>query len=127
MDRAGQGMEARRFSIFVMVGAVCALLDIGLMQGLMAIGVYYLAATTLAFAVGVVANFFLHTHVTFDKAYSHTALVRFLGVVLVNYLLTLLVVASFQAGWHMPMLGKLASLPLVAINGFLLSRYWVYR
>jgi hypothetical protein len=27
----------------------------------------------------------------------------------------------------MPLAGKLVSLPLVAVNGYLLSKYWIFR
>ena len=97
------------------------------MKLLMLMGVYYLAAATLGFAAGVVVNFFLHTHITFSKKYSHSALMRFMSVVLINYLLTMLIVSLFQMSLNMPILGKIISLPLVAINGFLLSKNWVYR
>lgn len=120
-------MDLRRFSIFIVVGIACAVIDIGLMQLLIWIGVHYLVAATLGFVAGLIANFLLHTHITFGKKYSHGALVRYMSVVLANYLLTLFTVSLFQMSLNMPLLGKLLSLPLVAINGFLLSKHWVYR
>jgi putative flippase GtrA len=97
------------------------------MQLLIWFGVYYLVATTLGFFVGLIANFLLHTHITFGANYSHGALARFASVVLINYCMTLLMVYLFQMMVNMPLLGKLISLPLVAINGFLLSKNWVYK
>ncbi|MCL2657707.1 MAG: GtrA family protein [Betaproteobacteria bacterium] len=120
-------MVSRQFSIFVMMGIACAVIDIGVMQLLIWAGMYYLVATTVGFATGLIANFLLHTHITFSKSYSHGALMRFMAVVLLNYVLTLLTVSLFHMWLNMTLLGKLLSLPLVAVNGFLLSKHWVYR
>ena len=97
------------------------------MQLLIWFGVYYLVATTLGFFVGLVANFLLHTHITFVADYSHGVLARFVSVVLINYCITLSMVYLFQMVVNLPLLGKLISLPLVAFNGFLLSKNWVYK
>lgn len=120
-------MISRQFAIFVGVGIACAVIDIGLMQLLTWAGMHYMLATTLGFAAGLAMNFMLHTRITFQATYSHRALVRFAAVVATNYLLTLLTVTLFHAWLDMPLLGKVVSLPLVAANGFLLSKYWVYR
>lgn len=120
-------MAMRQFAVFVGVGITCAAIDIGLMQLLTWGGLHYIAATTLGFAAGLVVNFLLHTRITFNTGYSHGTLVRFMVVVLINYLLTLLTVSLFHASLDMALLGKVVSLPLVAVNGFLLSKYWVYR
>ncbi len=120
-------MEEKRFPVFVAVGVGCALVDIGLMKLLIWVGFYYLIATTFGFAVGLVMNFLLHTHVTFKKKYSHGTLARFMIVVLINYALTLSMVFLLQILLNMPTLGKLISLPMVAANGFLLSKKWVFR
>lgn len=120
-------MKSRQFSIFVVVGVVCAMIDIGLMQFLLWSGIYYVVATSLGFAAGLIVNFLLHTRITFGANYSHGTLMRFMSVVLVNYLLTMFVVSMFHIWLNMAFLGKLFSLPLVAVNGFLLSKHWVYK
>ncbi len=120
-------MILKKFYIFIVVGIACALIDIGLMQLLIWFEVYYIVAATLGFFVGLIANFLLHTNITFSTNYSHTALVRFASVVLINYCITLFMVYLFQVIVSMPLLGKLISLPFVAINGFLLSKNWVFK
>lgn len=120
-------MASRQFSIYIFVGIACAVIDIGLMQFLIFVGMHYLAATTLGFVVGLVVNFLLHSHITFSACYSHGAFVRYMTVVLANYVLTLLVVESFHAWLNMALLGKVLSLPLIAVNGFLLSKHWIYK
>lgn len=117
----------RQFSVFVGVGIVCAVIDVGLMQMLVAIGAPVFSATTAGFLAGLGLNFLLHTRVTFRASYTHAALAKFMLIVLLNYLLTLFCV-GLSANWlGNALIGKLLSLPLVAANGFLLSRHWVYR
>lgn len=120
-------MVSKEVLMFVIVGIFCAFIDIGIMQLSIWFGLFYIAATTLGFAVGFIANFLLHNHVTFRKVYSHGALVRFASVVLINCFVTVVIVYLFQMALSMPLLGKLVSLPIVALNGFLLSKNWVYR
>lgn len=116
-----------QFGLFLGVGLICALLDIGLMHSLLQLGGHYVVATSVGFIVGLVANFILHTRITFRAQYAHRTLIRFLLVVFANYLLTLSCVALAALWWQQPIVGKLSSLPLVAGNGFLLSKYWVYK
>jgi hypothetical protein len=52
---------------------------------------------------------------------------RYMAVVLANYAPTLFIVKIFHDFLSMPVCGKIASLPLVAIIGFLLSKYWIYK
>ena len=44
-----------------------------------------------------------------------------------NHALTLVVVQVFHNWLAMPVLGKVFALPVVAINGFFLSRHWIYK
>lgn len=116
-----------QFVVFVLVGVTCAVIDVGLMKVLGMFGLHYMYAATIGFAAGLAANFALHTALTFKASYSHAKLVRFMGVVLVNYLITMFCVSQFHHWFGMPVLGKVISLPLVAVNGFLLSKHWVYK
>lgn len=120
-------MISRRFLLFIAIGISCTLIDVGLMQLLIWFGVYYLYAATSGFFLGLMVNFLLHTHVTFSASYSHITLMRFASVVLLNYFVTLLIIYLFQTFLDLPLLGKLISLPFVAINGYLLSKNWVYK
>jgi putative flippase GtrA len=120
-------MVLRQFLIYIAVGVVCATIDVGVMQSMIWCDVDCLVATTFGFAAGLVVNFFLHTGLTFRSRYSRRALMRFLVVVLINYIFTLLVVSLSNVIISSPLPGKLISLPLVAINGFFLCKLWVYR
>jgi len=118
---------ANQFVVFVLVGATCAVIDVGLMKLLGMLGLHYLIAASAGFAAGLAVNFALHTCLTFKASYSYATLVRFIGVVLVNYLITMFCVSLFQSWLDMPVFGKVISLPLVAVNGFLLSKHWVFK
>jgi hypothetical protein len=48
-------------------------------------------------------------------------------VVGINYALTLGCVALAQTLAGMPLAGKIVSLPLVSINGYLLGKYWIFK
>lgn len=116
-----------RFMVYVLVGLACAVIDVGLMALLRWAGLHYLMATALGLVVGFSVNFLLHSGITFKATYTHGQLFRFMGVVLMNFLLSMCIVFVFQEWLNAALLGKLLSLPLVAVNGFLLSKHWVFR
>lgn len=126
-DATNRGTGMNQFVVFVLVGVTCAVIDVGLMKLLGMLGLHYMIAASAGFATGLAANFALHTCLTFKARYSHATLVRFMGVVLVNYLITMFCVSLFHYWVDMPVFGKVISLPLVAVNGFLLSKHWVYK
>lgn len=119
-------MIARQFLVYISIGGICAVIDIGIMQLLIKLGVHYLVATTFGFIGGLAVNFFMHTHITFNAAYSSKSLFRYIVVVAVNYLITIVIVELLHVWTDMALLGKLVSLPLIAINGFILSKFWIY-
>lgn len=117
----------RQFALFVTGGLLCALVDIGLLYLLAGIGVHYATATTAGFAAGLLVNFAFHSRVTFNQAATGAGFARFLCVVGLNYLLTMACVAVSVPLLDSPLPGKIAALPLVALNGFLLSKYWIFK
>ena len=52
---------------------------------------------------------------------------RFAAVTAANYLLTMALVAGGVHWLQSPMLGKLLSIPIVAVHGFLWGKYWVFK
>ena len=118
---------SRQFAVFVSGGLVCALADVGLMQLLLSAGVHATAAASGGFGAGLVVNYLFHSRVTFNTAASPANFTRYLCVVAMNYLLTIGCVALADANLDNPLLGKLLSLPLVAVNGYLLSKYWIFK
>lgn len=120
-------LASRQFAVYVTGGVLCALVDIGLMQLLLGAGFHHTAAASAGFAAGLLVNFAFHSGVTFNTSANPASFVRYLCLVAVNYLLTLGCVALAQALVGNPLLGKILSLPLVAVNGFLLGKYWIFK
>ncbi|OEZ94685.1 GtrA family protein [Duganella phyllosphaerae] len=141
MIKLAHALRQRQFLVFVGGGLLCAVLDIGVMQGLLlaGIGISVAAATSAGFAAGLVLNYAFHARVTFGRLHSAAGFLRFLCVVALNYLLTMACVgaalaiarlglgADAASAANAALAGKLVSLPLVACNGFLLSKYWTFR
>jgi putative flippase GtrA len=117
----------RQFSLYLAGGLLCTLVDVGLMQLLLAAGAHYAGATSAGFAAGLLVNFAFHSRVTFAAAATPASFARYLCVVGINYLITLACVALAAALLARPLGGKLASLPLVALNGFVLGKYWIFK
>jgi putative flippase GtrA len=117
----------RQFATFMAGGLLCALIDIGVMQLLLRGGVHFAGATTAGFLAGLLVNYAFHSRVTFDAAASASSFARYLCVVGLNYLLTIGCVALAVSLAGMPLAGKIASLPLVSVNGYLLGKFWIFR
>jgi putative flippase GtrA len=117
----------RQFAVFIAGGLACALVDVGLMQLLIAAGVHFANATTAGFGAGLLVNYGFHSRVTFEAATTPFNFVRYMCVVGINYLLTMACVALSVPLLGNPLYGKLVSLPLVALNGFVLSKYWIFK
>jgi putative flippase GtrA len=117
----------RQFAVFVAGGLLCAGVDIVLMRLLMGAGVGVSGAASAGFGAGLLVNYAFHSRVTFDAAAGTAGFARYLCVVGINYLLTLGCVALGVRLAGMPLAGKLASLPLVAVNGYLLGKYWIFK
>lgn len=120
-------LPSPQFLVFVAGGGLSALVDIGLMQLLIAQGVDAFLATSAGFIAGLCVNYAFHAKVTFKNVASPATLARFLCVVGINYGLTMALVALSLALVDMALPGKLLSLPVVAVNGFFLSKHWIFK
>ena len=117
----------RQFLLYLAGGVASALIDVGLMQFLIYSGVDYVAATSVGFVAGLIFNYGYHATVTFTAPPTGRSMGRYLAVVAMNYLFTLACVALSVHLVDMAVVGKLLSLPLVAINGFILGKYWIFK
>jgi putative flippase GtrA len=118
---------APQFLVFAVGGGLCALVDIGLMQLLIINHVDAFLATSAGFIAGLCLNYAFHSKVTFKNVMTLRTLVRFICVVGLNYLLTLALVALSLALLQNALIGKVVSLPVVALNGFFLSKHWIFK
>jgi putative flippase GtrA len=119
--------HSRQFGTFIAGGLLCALVDIGTMQLLLRAGAHFTGATTAGFLAGLLINYAFHSRVTFNAGSSTASFARYLCVVGLNYLLTMGCVSLAVALAGMPLAGKIVSLPLVSVSGYLLSKFWIFR
>lgn len=120
-------MFNRQFLIFIFGGLVCAIIDISLMHLMILAGFNYIIAATGGFFTGLGASYLFHSQLTFRFAMSSTNFWRFLAVVGVNYLFTIAFVSLFFLIFKSALIGKIISLPIIAVNGYYLSRRWVFQ
>ncbi|MEH6436550.1 GtrA family protein [Massilia sp. DD77] len=120
-------LRRRQFAVFLIGGLLCAGVDVGTMQLLLASGVHHTAAASAGFGTGLLVNYAFHSRVTFEQAASAANFARYLCVVGLNYLLTIACVTLAASFVDNPLAGKIVSLPLVAVNGYLLSKYWIFK
>lgn len=122
-----QWVRQRQLLTYLGGGLASAAIDVGLMQALLLLGASLAAAVSLGFLAGLAFNFLFHARITFKRAAGGANLARYLAVVGANYLLTLLCVALSARLLEQPLPGKLIALGLVAVNGYLLGKHWIFR
>ena len=120
-------MIHRQFAVYILVGLLSAFIDIATMQLLIKSGLNIGLATTMGYAFVWVLNYFLHAKITFRSHRSHASMIKYCVLVLINYLLTMGMVFCSVYLVDNALPGKILSLPLMAVNGFLLSNYWIYK
>ena len=116
-----------QFATFTAVGLFSAVADLSALFTFIQLGVTPFVALTSAFICGLGINLWLHAHFTFDSSLRAENAIRFLFVVVMNYVLTLSVVFVFERLGLGYLFGKIAALPLVSLHGFLWSKYWVFK
>jgi putative flippase GtrA len=116
-----------QFPVFVAIGLASAVVDILILQAIVWSGFHYTVAVTVGFLVGLCVNYLGHTRITFQKQETARNVLGFILVVLLNYLITLSFVALSEQVLDSVMIGKIVSLPVVAVNGFLWGKYLVFK
>lgn len=128
MNRFFHPGKLNQFSLFIVGGILTALVDVGATSVLLTMGVWYITSISIGFFCALCVNFFFHVKITFTVALSKMVVMKYLLIVMANYLLTLVIVMLFRHfGDGLVMLGKIASLPIVAIHGYLWSKFWVFK
>ena len=116
-----------RMLTYLAGGVLSAVVDIGIMQMLILGGLGVYLAASLGFGGGLLVNYAFHAKVTFKSSTGLQSFGRYLCVVAMNYLLTLGFVGVSHALLGSALVGKVMSLPVIAVIGFLLSKRWIYR
>lgn len=117
---------SKRFVIYLLVGAFSAAVDLGVFQWLMYLGYSVNVALFFSFVSGFCVNYIGHASFTFKVKFSCLSFIKYLFVVVLNYLLAFCVVWFCIFIWNSPFFGKLVSLPLVALSGYHLGKRWIF-
>lgn len=120
-------MMVWQFAVFVGVGVLSACVDIGVLQLLVLGGWATGFSVSCGFAAGLLVNYWCHARLTFRVSMTSRSMLRFGVVVGLNYLITLSCVLGAERAEIGVLLGKVVSLPIVALNGFAFSKYWVFK
>lgn len=114
--------------IFLFVGSGSALIDLGVLYALTNMIILPPdLSVSIAFISGLIFNYICHTYLTFGKSVTKGNLIKYLIVVIINYLLTLMLInIQLELGISI-VLAKIITLPIIAIITFILSNKWVYK
>ncbi|MBN6071050.1 GtrA family protein [Aggregatibacter actinomycetemcomitans] len=115
--------------IFLFVGSSSALVDIGCLYLFSKILLWNNELSiSLAFILGLVFNYFSHTYFTFQEKANVGNLVRYLILVLLNYINTIVLMYFLTELLHIDIIvAKVITLPFIAVNTFVISKVWVYK
>lgn len=116
------------FIVFCLVGGASAIADVFSLFLFLRFEIFDdFFSVSASFFIGLVVNYYLHTHVTFRSKPTINNIIKFLCVVLFNYAITLFVIYVFVDYIRFDIIvAKLISLPIVSVCGYFLSKYWVY-
>jgi putative flippase GtrA len=117
----------RQLFVFLVVGSLSAALDVGVMTLLLYLGAAYQLATSVGFVTGLLFNYLTHSNVTFRSEVSMVSMFKYIIIVILNYILTLVFVTGSVHLTDNPLIGKIASLPVVAVLGYIFGRSWIFR
>jgi putative flippase GtrA len=112
---------------FTLVGIISTIADIGVLRILISLKADDVIAIGLSFFIGVIINYMLHGIYTFQSTLSRKSIVKYFAVIIMNYLITNLIIFTFKEYNYSIIYSKLISIPFIAINGFILSKYWIYK
>lgn len=118
----------RKVILFLLIGASSSLIDVGSLYILNKVLIVdKVFSITIAFLLGLVFNYLCHTYITFGNSANGKNLIKYLIVVLVNYLVTISLIQLMQMVNIDIVIAKIITLPVVAAITFLLSSKWVYK
>lgn len=118
----------QQFIKFIIVGGLSALIDLSVIYYLASLGFSDFISVTFGFIFGLLGNYFMHALYTFEtrKLYIASGM-KFAIVVGINYVITLACISLLTNTLGINLIAaKIVSLPFIAINGYLLSKHWVF-
>lgn len=122
------GFCSKQFFLYVFGGGVSAFIDVFATWLLIEMDVWYIAAVSIGFALGLLFNFLFHSKITFSTKISKSSIFRYAVIVAFNYFAMLTIIIILQHGFDINVLiGKIISLPIIALQGYLWGKYWIFH
>ena len=124
--------EIKAFLLFGFVGLTTAGVNIGTLAVLLeTFNIEYRISSSVSYIIGVLFHFSMNKLITFNKrSMSGTGqqALKYLVLVLVNYMITLLLVVCSVETFHLtPYYGVAFSMGVTMITGYTISRFWIFK
>lgn len=117
----------RSFAVYLAGGLLSAAIDIGIFQALLLIDAGLVIATSAGFFISLLVNYLFHAKYTFSAKAHSSSFAKYLLVVGANYLFTLGLVTLAFAILGSALIGKLISLPVIALIGYFAGKHWIFK
>lgn len=117
----------RSFAIYLAGGVLSAAIDISIFQTLLLLGTGLVLATSAGFFISLLINYLFHAKYTFAAKAHSSSFAKYLLVVGANYLFTLGLVTFAFAMLGSALVGKLVSLPVIALIGYFAGKHWIFK
>jgi putative flippase GtrA len=118
--------HARQLARFLVVGVGNTLVSFVVYRVLLALGVWYVVAAPLAFAVGAVNGYIFNRRWTFAARDSTRARVLYVGIAVLGAAATTLLVPLFVEAGTGKVVAYLAAIPPVTLCMFAANRLWTF-
>ena len=110
------------------MGGGSAVIDIGVLYLLNKIAMYNKELSiSIAFISGLIFNYLCHTYITFGAKATKTNIIKYLFVVLFNYIVSLLGVNLLIIIGVDIVIARIITLPIIAVITYYLSSVWIYK
>ncbi|NBS68876.1 glycosyltransferase family 2 protein [bacterium] len=117
-------MRRKRFLVYILIGGVGALIDLGGFLFLhQVVGLSLLPANIIATSIAVIHNFLFHHYVTFKEheQVASVAFARFVGVSLVGIALNSIIVLAGVGSGMLPAFAKVLAIVCVTLWNYLMN------
>ena len=118
----------KKIIIFLFVGCSSALVDIGALYLFSKIFLLdNILSISISFFLGLIFNYLCHTYITFGAKATKKNIMRYLLVVLFNYIVSLLSVNLLILIGIDIVIARTITLPIIAVITYYLSSVWIYK
>lgn len=113
---------------FLVIGGISVVLDyLSFLFLLHAMNASLFLANSIAYIIGFAFNFFGHAFFTYQMKPGLYTAVKYTVTAIVNYGLSLGIIFIGILFFPSPEFWKFISICVIAINGFLMGRFWIFR